>query len=166
MAYCADIGISADAASTLFVYFGLASCAGRLVSGRLCDSQKVNTFYVYQVAELVAGTSILVVTMATSYVSMVIFIVIYGFCDGVFITTLNVLLITCVSPPKVPIAIGWEMQISSFFLASGPPVAGTSVKITLFPNKFRIIMTSKCFPVLGQFCSSNLSYLRNLCASQ
>ena len=124
MAYCADIGISPDAASRLFVYFGLASCAGRLVSGRLCDFQKVNTFYVYQVAELVAGTSILLVTMATSYTHMITFAVIYGFCDGVFITTLNVLLITCVSPPKVSVAIGWQMQISSFFLASGAPVAG------------------------------------------
>ena len=97
------------------------------MSGRLCDSQKVNTFYVYQVAELVLGTSILVVTMATSYVHMVIFIVIYGFCDGLFSTTLNVLLITCVSPPKVPVAVGWGMQMTSFSVASGPPVAGTFV---------------------------------------
>ncbi len=122
--YCVDMGITPDAASRLFVYYGLASCVGRLVSGRLCDFQKVNTFYVYQVAELVLGTSVLIVTLATSYMHLIIFIVIYGFCDGVFITTLNVLLITCVSPPKVPVAIGWEMQISSFFLASGPPVAG------------------------------------------
>ena len=122
--YCTDIGISADAASRLLIYFGLASCAGRLLSGRLCDFQKVNAVYVYQVAELVTGTSILLVTMATSYTHMIIFAVIYGFCDGVFITTLNFTVITCVSPPKVPVAIGWQMQISSFFLASGPPVAG------------------------------------------
>ena len=124
--YCEDIGISADAASRLFVYYGLASCAGRLVSGRLCDFKQVNTFYVYQASELVVGTLILVVTMATSYVHMIVFAVIYGFCDGVFVTTLNVLLITCVSPQKVAAAIGWQMQISSFFSASGPPVAGTS----------------------------------------
>ena len=122
--YCEDIGITPDAASRLFVYYGLASCVGRLVSGRLCDFQRVNSFYVYQLAELVAGTSILVVTMATSYVHMIVFIVIYGCCDGVFITTLNVLLITCVSPQKVSVAIGWEMQISSLFLASGAPIAG------------------------------------------
>ena len=122
--YCTDIGISADAASRLLIYFGLASCAGRLISGRLCDFQKVNAVYVYQVAELVTGTSILLVTRATSYTHMIIFAVIYGFCDGVFITTLNFTVITCVSPPKVSVAIGWQMQISSFFLASGPPVAG------------------------------------------
>ena len=122
--YCEDMGITPGAASRLFVYYGLASCTGRLVSGRLCDFEKVNTFYVYQVAELVLGTSMLMVTLATSYMHMIIFIVIYGFCDGVFITTLNVLLITCVSHQKVAVAIGWEMQVSSFFLASGPPVAG------------------------------------------
>jgi len=96
------------------------------VSGRLCDFEKVNTFYVYQVSELVAGTGILLMTMATSYLHMVIFIVIYGLCDGVFITTLNVLLLSCVSPAKTPVAIAWEVQVSSFFSASGPPVAGTS----------------------------------------
>ena len=131
MQYCEEIGIKADVASRLFVYYGLASCAGRLVSGRLCDFEKVNTFYVYQVAELVTGTSIIVVTMATSYAHMVVFIVIYGFCDGAFITTLNVLLMTCVTAQKVPVAIGWEMQISSFFLASGPPIAGVSPHICL-----------------------------------
>ena len=78
----------------------------------------------YQVSELIAGTSILVVTMATSYVHMVVFIVIYGFCDGVFITTLNVLLLSGVSPSKASVALGWQMQTSLLFLASGPPVAG------------------------------------------
>ena len=124
MKYCEEIGIEAGAASRLFVYYGIASCVGRLVSGRLCDFEKVNTFYVYQTAELVTGASIIIVTMATSYGHVVVFIAIYGFCDGAFITTLNVLLLTCVSPPKIPVAISWEMQISSFFLVSGPPIAG------------------------------------------
>ena len=50
--YCEDIGITADAASRLFVYYGLSSCAGRLVSGRLCDFKMINTFFVYQIAEI------------------------------------------------------------------------------------------------------------------
>ena len=106
MRFCEDIGIAADAASRLFVYYRLASCVGRLASCRLCDFQRVNTFHVYQVAELVLVMSILFVTMATSYVHMIVFIVLYGFCDGVFITTLSVLVITRVVPPKVPAALG------------------------------------------------------------
>ena len=62
--------------------------------------------------------------MATSYMDMVIYIVIYGFCDGAFITALNVLILNCVSPEKTPAALGWEMQVTSLFTASGPPVAG------------------------------------------
>ena len=123
--FCEDIGIAPDAASRLFVYYGLASCAGRLLSGRLCDFKKVNTFYVYQASELLAGTLILVVTMATTYVHVAIFIVIYGFCDGLFIAALNVLVITCVSPSKVPLSLGWLTHVSALFLASGAPVAGT-----------------------------------------
>ena len=132
MRYCEDIDITADAASRLFIYYGLASCIGRLITGRLCDFEKVNTLYVYQAAELVVGTGTFLVTLATSYLHMVIFIVIYGLCDGAFITALNVLLLNSVSPEKVPVAIGWEMQISSFFLASGPPIAGTLVHPKLY----------------------------------
>ena len=62
--------------------------------------------------------------MATSYMDMVIYIVIYGFCDGAFITALNVLILNCVSPEKTPAALGWEMQVTSLFTASGPPIAG------------------------------------------
>lgn len=94
------------------------------MSGRLCDIEKVNNFYVYQLAEVVVGTGTLVISMATSYMDMVIYIVIYGFCDGAFITALNVLILNCVSPEKTPAALGWEMQVTSLFTASGPPIAG------------------------------------------
>ena len=60
--YCEDIGITADGASRLFIYYGVAACVGRLVSGPLCDLEKLNTFYVYQVSELVVGTGILLIT--------------------------------------------------------------------------------------------------------
>ena len=120
------------------MYYGLASCAGRLISGRLCDFKKVNTFYVYQVSELLAGTLILIVTMATTYVHVVIFIVLYGFCDGVFITTLNVLIITCVSPSKVPLSLGWLIHVSALFLASGAPVAGTLFQVRNLEMKYKL----------------------------
>ena len=119
------MGIDTNAASILFVYYGAASCIGRIVSGRVLDFQRVNEFYVYQAAELVVGIGTLLVTLATSYLHISIFVAMYGFCDGVFITSLNVLLMKCVSPSKTSLAIAWEMQLSSFFQASGPPIAGT-----------------------------------------
>ena len=87
----------------------------------------INTFFVYQIAEMVAGMSILFVTMATSYVHMIVFIVIFGFCDGAYITTLNLIAITCTSPDKIALALAWQMQMSSFTTASGPPIVGKSM---------------------------------------
>lgn len=52
---------------------------------------------------------------------------------GLFIAAFNVLVImTCVSPSKVSIALGWELQISSFFLASAAPVAGMLIGVEGF----------------------------------
>ncbi|XP_020630410.1 monocarboxylate transporter 3-like [Orbicella faveolata] len=157
--FCEDIGITADAASRLFIYYGLASCIARLISGRLCDFQKVNTFYVYQAAELVLGTTILVVTMASSYAHMIAFVVIYGFCDGLFITTLNVLVITCVSQSQVPFAIGWELQITSIVVAGGPPAAGLMAdSLGTYTHAFymsgAVVIAGACIPFLLLFTNT------------
>ena len=58
---------------------------------------------------------------------MIVFSVIYGLFDGLYTTTLNFILITCVNPAETPTAIDWLMHITSFFEASGPPIAGMSL---------------------------------------
>ena len=62
-------------------------------------------------------------TLASTYTPLIIYTVIYGLSDGFFITSLTFLLLT-VSPQKTAVVIGWEMMLVSFFLASGPPLAG------------------------------------------
>jgi len=79
--------------------------------------------------------------MATSYAHMIVFIVIYGFCDGVFATTINVLVITCVSQSQVPFAIDWELQITSIVVAGGPPAAGMSIYDESFQSVDNICFT-------------------------
>jgi len=83
----------------------------------------VNPFFVFQAAEFVAGLSTILATLATSYAPLVIYIVIYGLADGFFFNSLCVLLLVA-SPLKTAAVIGWEMTLVSFFLASGPPLAG------------------------------------------
>lgn len=124
--YCEDLGISAEKGSRLFIYYGLCSAIGRLLAGILCNHKKVNTFYVFQVAEIVAGLSIILVTLTTTYTPLVIFIVVYGIADGFFFTSLCAILLTA-SPLKTAAVIGWEMMLVSVFLASGPPLAGKSL---------------------------------------
>ncbi|KAJ7365254.1 hypothetical protein OS493_005351 [Desmophyllum pertusum] len=121
--YCEDLGISAEKGSKLFIYYGLSSAIGRLLAGILCNHKKVNTFFVFQAAEVVAGLSTILVTLTTTYTPLVIYMVVYGLSDGFFFTSLSVILLTA-SPLKTAAVLGWEMMVVSLFLASGPPLAG------------------------------------------
>lgn len=86
--------------------------------------------YIYQGVEFVVGLSTILITLADSYSDMIVFAVFYGFCDGSFITTLNVILLTCVEEAKRPASLGWNMQVASIFMGSGPPIAGRSKNVT------------------------------------
>ena len=57
--YCEEIGISADAASRLYIYAGISSTVGRVLVGRLCDLPWANALYVSQAVEFVGGTALL-----------------------------------------------------------------------------------------------------------
>ena len=124
MRFCEDLGIAADKASRLYIYYGLSSAIARVLAGRLCDVRGINPFHLYQSVEFVVGLSTILVTLAKDYTAMIIFMVFYGFCDGTFITTLNVILMTCVDATKRSAALGWNMQFTTIFMASGPPIAG------------------------------------------
>ena len=84
--------------------------------------------YVYQLAEFVVGATVLLVTLGTTYTPLVLYSIVYGLAEGCFITTLNVLILTSVSEAQRAAAVGWQMQLSSVFIVSGPPFAG-SVRI-------------------------------------
>ena len=111
-------------ASKLYIYYGLSSAIARVISGRICDFRYINPVYLYQSAEFIAGLSTILVTLAKDYTAMIVFVVTYGFCDGTFISTLNIILMTCVDASKRAAALGWNMQFTTIFMASGPPVAG------------------------------------------
>ena len=121
--YCEDLGISSEKGSHLFIYYGGCSAIGRLLAGILCNHPRVNAFFVFQAAEFVVGLSTILVALTRTYTPLVIYIVIYGLSDGFFFTSLSVILLTA-SPLKTAAVLGWEMMLTSVFLASGPPLAG------------------------------------------
>jgi len=97
--------------------------------------------------------------MASSYAHMIAFVVIYGFCDGLFITTLNVLVITCVSQSQVPFAIDWELQITSIVVAGGPPAAGfmadsLGTYMLSFYMSGAVVIAGACIPFLLLFTNT------------
>ena len=136
MKYSEDIGISAQKASRLFIFIGLASCAARLMTGRLCNSKRVNPVYIYQSCMLTASVASFLLPFTTKYWSLIAFSVIYGLSDGAFITIKCLILLTVVDSKRTTAAFCIHNVVYSFSAAAGGPVAGKS--ILLFHPSARI----------------------------
>ena len=126
--YCEEIGISADAASRLYIYAGISSTVGRVLVGRLCDLPWVNALYVSQAVEFVGGTATILMTLSQKYAVIATYFIVFNFCDGAFISSLNIVLVTLVPEDQRASAIAWQFLLASPFLAGGPPLAGKSLR--------------------------------------
>ena len=138
--YCLEVGISADSASTLFIFIGLASSFSRVVTGRMCDISWINTIFVYQFGNLLVGLITICLLLIKDYTGMVIFAIVYGVGDGIFITTMNSLLVFTVEEKRRASALGLGNFLLSLGIAGGPPLAGENIfliqDILLFKSVF------------------------------
>ncbi|KAL9954165.1 hypothetical protein ACROYT_G041666 [Oculina patagonica] len=122
--YSEELNISADRASHFIMFLGISSGGARLLIGRLCDMKAVNIRYINQLGIAVAGLATLLLPLAKSYVSVAFYTAVFGFADGAFITSQNVILLSIVGPERRDAAFGFGCMLCSFALASGPPLAG------------------------------------------
>ena len=96
----------------------------RVAAGRLCDVQWINTIFIYQFGSLLVGFITIVLPVIQSYKEMAIFAVFYGLGDGIFITTMNSLLMFTVDEKRRAAALGLGNTLLSVGIAAGPPLAG------------------------------------------
>ena len=124
MKFSEDIGITAQEASRLFIFIGLASSIARPVSGRLCNEKSVNPVYIYQASMLLAGLSAFVLPFSAKYWHLIAFSVVYGLSDGVFITTQCYILLSCVDVQRRTASFCINNLLYSFAATAGGPIAG------------------------------------------
>ncbi len=87
-----DLGIpKADAAFLLSIY-GICGTVGRLVYGPIIDKNIMSPFYFGTLLLGIAGSSCLLGTLARSYVALVIFAVVFGFCGSTYNVLYSLLL--------------------------------------------------------------------------
>ena len=119
--------MSADLASRLFIYIGVSSCIGRLLSGLLCNIRHVNPFMVFMVGLILDGSSTIFLSQAKNYGQLIGFAFSYGLADGLAIGTFNITMLRCVEPSKRASAFGLSALFYGTTIATGPPLAGTSL---------------------------------------
>lgn len=108
----------------LFIFIGLASSVSRIVTGRLCDVSWVNPVYVHQFGDLLVGFLTVTLPVIRSYSEILVFAIFYGIGDGIFITTMNSLLMFTVDEKQRTAALGLGCSLLSIGIAGGPPLAG------------------------------------------
>ena len=106
------------------MFLGLSSAVGRLLSGRLCDVKFINIQNVNQLGIAITGMATVLLPLARTFVSVAFYTVVFGFADGTFMTTQNVILLSIVGPERRATAFGFGNMLCAFAVASGPPLAG------------------------------------------
>lgn len=123
--------MSADAASRLFIYIGITTFIGRLLSGVLCNMQRVNPFCVLMFALAIDGSANIFLTQAETYGQLIAFSFFFGLADGLEIGTLNITMLNCVEPSKRASAFGLSALFYSTTIATGPPLAGMLLRTVI-----------------------------------
>lgn len=121
--------MSADAASRLFIYIGIFTFIGRLLSGILSNMRHVNAIYVFMFGIILDGSSVIFLSQAKNYGHLITFSILYGLADGFVIGTFNILILYCVEPSKRASAFGVSALFYGITVATGPPLAGRGWRI-------------------------------------
>ena len=122
--FAEGLSVSADAASRLFIYIGIFTFIGRLLSGILSNMRRVNAIYVFMFGIVLDGSSVIFLSQAKNYGHLIAFSILYGLADGFVIGTFNILILYCVEPSKRASAFGVSALFYGITVATGPPLAG------------------------------------------
>lgn len=77
-----------------------------------------------QIAVLTIGLSFMLTTLAKAYLHLVFFACIFGFCNGIFVTSQVLFLQSVLEPSKSSIGLGMGYFVSSLGVCVGAPLAG------------------------------------------
>ena len=124
MKYAEDHGITAQAASRLFIFIGLVSSLARVVAGMLYKNKKFNPIFIHQASLLTLSLCVFLLPFTTNYWSLVLFSIVYGFSDGVYSTGSLYIPLSCVDSKRKTAAFCTSNVLYSLGTVSGSPIAG------------------------------------------
>ena len=124
MRHSEDLGISADTASWLFFYNGLSSAVGRVLVGIVDDIKHFFVPMLFLSGLVMAGISTLMLPLATSYTSLVVYMVVFGVAESCIGTNINLLILSSLSDRNKAQGFGMFHFVVAFGVALGPPLGG------------------------------------------
>lgn len=122
--YAEDMGIPLSQGTWLISYLGVSSAVGRLLFGKLSDLCCHRNIQIYRACMLLSGVASFLCPMATSYVALILYVVVLGLLDGSYIGLMSIVTMDIVGLDNIAPAWGILFFCQSFFYLLGPPAAG------------------------------------------
>lgn len=92
--------------------------------GKIGDMTRVNRLWMFQSSILVIGAATALLSLAESYVGLVLYAITFGFFDGCFVGQVAVVTGTIVGMKHLGVALGYLFGSIAIPMTLGPPVAG------------------------------------------
>lgn len=92
--------------------------------GKIGDMKRVNRLLMFQFSILIIGASTALLSLATSYVGLVLYAITFGFFDGCFVGQVAVVTSSIVGMKHLGVALGYLFGSIAIPMTLGPPVAG------------------------------------------
>lgn len=80
---------------------------------------------------LVNGIATILLPLATNYLLLLLYSILYGICDAGFVAVGDIMIINCVSQEKRASAYGLYFMLLAVFSVPGPPLAGKTALLNL-----------------------------------
>ena len=126
IAYAESVGISSQDSAALISAHGLAGLGGRIGLGLLASRQQVNIFWLFMASYAISGFSNLLMTVWTSFVGIMVLVVVYSFGIAAFGPLLSEVIYRIIGMENFTYGYGFAMVSMATGSLLGPPCAGTS----------------------------------------
>ncbi len=118
------LGISEPKAAFLLSTIGISRTVGQIILGILGDQSKVNTTQLYAVCISLAGFATILVPICTTYETLCLYCVVFGFTISVTYCLTMMLLVDIVGLHRATNAFGLLQMVMGISTLLGTPVAG------------------------------------------
>lgn len=127
------MGFGSTRAVLLVSFIGIGNVIGKILLGMLCDMKFLNRFFIFFISQVGMTTSVLLVPFFSSFESMVVFALTFGFCYGNY-SAIPSLIAEYVGLNNLARAMGYITFLEGVSAIIGPPLAGHIYDTTLDYN--------------------------------
>jgi MCP family monocarboxylic acid transporter-like MFS transporter 10 len=121
------LGVPSSQGALLVGYMSISQIFSKLLCGRLADMKRIKRLYILEISIFGFIICNMAVTAAKSFNALLVYVVIFGFFDGLFVVVIPILICDIVGRDLMATAIGGFYGAVAIPMMLGPHISGKYV---------------------------------------